>query len=54
MEPERLDLKIYGGSMMISLIVTLSSLSVAGTYDLIERRNERNKKAADAGTSTAD
>ncbi|XEO93385.1 hypothetical protein ACBP45_07210 [Latilactobacillus sakei] len=38
---------------MISLIVTLSSLLVAGTYDLIERRNERNKKAADAGTSTA-
>ncbi|MEW7095883.1 hypothetical protein ABC620_01785 [Latilactobacillus sakei] len=37
---------------MTSLIVTLSSLLVAGMLSLIEKRNKQ-KKAADAGTSTA-
>ncbi|WAX23791.1 hypothetical protein [Latilactobacillus phage TMW 1.1386 P1] len=46
-ELAKLDLKIYGGSMMTSLIVTLSSLSVAGMLSLIEKRNKKADSARD-------
>ncbi|WAX23801.1 hypothetical protein [Latilactobacillus phage TMW 1.1393 P1] len=41
------DLKIYGGSMMASLIVTLLSLSTAGMLSLIEKRNKKADSARD-------
>ena len=48
MELAKSDLKIYGGSIaMTSLIVTLSSLSVAGMLSLIEKRNKKADSARD-------
>ncbi|SOB42719.1 hypothetical protein LSAJ112_140106 [Latilactobacillus sakei] len=46
-ELAKLDLKIYGGSMMTSLIVTLLSLSTAGMLSLIEKRNKKADSARD-------